>query len=78
MEHHKVTCDHCGADLTSTGNSVDYRLVLDSERIPLRGSTCTDMMIYPPIDRAAHFCGTACLFRWLKPRLTAQQRGEKP
>ena len=77
MEHRNVTCDNCGTDLTSTGNSVDYRLLLDNERLPIHGMSCTDMLIYPPIEQAAHFCGTVCLFRWLKPQLTPKQRGEE-
>lgn len=61
----KITCDGCGNDLTSTGNSIDYRLLLANERLPIRGTTCTDMMIYPPIEGDAHFCGLWCLHTWL-------------
>lgn len=33
-EDRKITCDgpDCGADLTWTGNSIDYRIVLGDER----------------------------------------------
>lgn len=72
MSNKKITCDNCGADLTDTGNSVDYRLVLDNQRLPLRGDTCTDMMIHPPIKKAAHFCGTMCAFKWLANELRAK------
>ncbi len=65
MKNTSVTCDTCGADITSTGNSVDYRVVLDSERIPLIGYSCTDMMIHPPVARAHHFCGLRCLGGWV-------------
>ena len=64
-----VTCDSCSRDLGSTGNSVDYRLLLTSERLPLLGSVCTDMMIYPPIESPAHFCGLACLRNWVEKAL---------
>jgi hypothetical protein len=67
----KVKCDGCERDLTSTGNSVDYRLVLESESIPpwyreegLSGGVVTDMLIDPPIDRAHHFCSLGCLDKW--------------
>lgn len=67
MQHHKVTCDNCGADLTSTGNSVDYRLALASEKLPLHAGamSCTDTMIFPPITHDAHFCGMVCLKKWV-------------
>lgn len=34
MRFEKITCDGCGADLTTRSNSVDYRLVLYSEEKP--------------------------------------------
>ena len=65
MKTEKVTCDGCGADLTRRTNSVDYRLVLASESKPGHGSGFyTDMMIYPAIQRAHHFCDLACLDHW--------------
>lgn len=61
----QVTCDGCATDLTTRTNSVDYRLVLESESKPGYGAGCyTDMMIYPPIDRTHHFCGLCCLDLW--------------
>lgn len=65
MEHKKVTCDGCGNDISSTGNSIDYRLLLKAEKLPYRSACVTDMMIYPPIERDAHFCGIGCLRVWL-------------
>lgn len=51
--------------MTTTGNSVDYRLLLASERKPHDGSgVATDMMIYPAIRRSHHFCGLTCLDHW--------------
>lgn len=61
-----ITCDGCCRDLTYTGNSVDYRLVLGSEAKPIEPGpgAVTDMMIYPPIDRTHYFCGLHCLDKW--------------
>ncbi len=60
-----VTCDGCGADLTTRSNSVDYRLVLSSESKPgYGGGAYTDMMIYPPVDRDYYFCRLGCLDHW--------------
>lgn len=65
MRNEKVTCDGCGADLTTRSNSVDYRLVLSSETKPVYGAGCyTDMMIYPPVERTYHFCLLGCLDHW--------------
>ncbi len=61
----KITCDGCGADLTTRSNSVDYRLVLASEGKPGYGAGAyTDMMIYPPVARDFYFCGLGCLDHW--------------
>lgn len=67
----QVTCDGCGKDITYTGNSVDYRLVLDTQaktpwyvREGKTGGPVTDWMQYPPISRRHHFCGLNCLDAW--------------
>jgi hypothetical protein len=65
MRETKVTCDGCGNDLSVRANSVDYRLVLQSESKPGSGDGFyTDMMLYPPVDRAYHFCDLKCLDHW--------------
>jgi hypothetical protein len=65
MRTERVTCDGCGADLTTRTNMVDYRLVLASESKPGHGEGFyTAMGIYPTINRAHHFCGLACLDLW--------------
>jgi hypothetical protein len=65
MRETKVTCDGCGHDLSVRTNSVDYRLVLQSESKPGSGDGFyTDMVIYPSVDRAYHFCALECLDRW--------------
>jgi hypothetical protein len=71
METTEIKCDQCGEDITYTGNSVDYRLILGFQskdpwylKEGLRGGAVTDMMISPPLNRAYHFCGTSCLAVW--------------
>lgn len=65
MERIDITCDACGRDLTTSGNSINYRLALRSENIPSSGPVVTDMMVYPAIERDAHFCRVECLREWL-------------
>jgi hypothetical protein len=65
METNKIICDNCKADLTTTGNSIDYRLALISQLIPGWGGAVTDMLISPPIDRSHHFCHMGCLREWI-------------
>lgn len=68
MRTEKVVCDDCGEDLSTTTNSVDYRLLLKSESKPGYGSGFyTDMLITPAIDRPHHFCDLSCLRRWMTP-----------
>jgi hypothetical protein len=64
-ELRKITCDHCGQDLTTTGNCVDYRIVLKSESIPSRGGVVTLMHLEPDIAEPKHFCGLECLKNWI-------------
>ena len=68
-EKREVNCDACAADLTYTGNSVDYRVVLGSESLPSRGGAVTAMMVYPPITPTRHFCGIQCLVKWVQTNL---------
>ncbi len=70
----EIKCDGCAKDITYTGNSVDYRLVLACEgksawyeKEGMTGGVMTDMMIYPPIKRSHHFCDLKCLSRWINP-----------
>jgi len=66
MRNEKVTCDGCGGDISTRWNSVDYRLVLQSESKPLADNLqyMADMMIYEPISRPHHFCRLGCLDTW--------------
>jgi hypothetical protein len=60
----ECTCDACGKDLTTTGNCVDYRLIVGSENIPTVGGFVTAMGKYPPTDRTYYFCGLYCMDVW--------------
>ena len=61
-----VICDNCGKDITSTGNSIDYRIRLEAVTLPITpGLTMvTDMMVHPPV-KSGDFCGTRCLIEHL-------------
>ena len=65
----KITCDQCGEDHTTTGNCVDYRLALESERVASWGGAVTAMAKYPPVDRKYIFCGLYCLAAWMKDKM---------
>lgn len=80
-----VICDGCGADITATGNSVDYRLALKTERpvawFVAEGETCgavTDMMVYPAIRQTHHFCNDLdCMRAWLAGPDAVEERARK-
>lgn len=64
-ELRRVVCDFCNRDLTFTGNTTEYRIVLRDEAIPSRGGAVTDMLMYPHIDGGPkHFCRWKCLWEW--------------
>lgn len=81
MKDVKINCDQCGLDLTYTRNSVDYRLSLEVERLPIdpEVSTVTEMLIHPPMKQDAHFCGVFCLAQWVAVKFpdARERRGEK-
>lgn len=62
----KVTCDECGSDLTSTGNCMDYRLVVQSERIGSRVGVVTAMYLGPQLDEPKYFCGWRCFNEYFR------------
>lgn len=68
MNHRSTTCDGCEADLTFTGNCVDYRLLVTSESIPNPSGVALLVASYPAIDRPHHFCGWACFDKWYEKR----------
>ncbi len=61
-----IICDHCGNDLTFTGNCVDYFVSLKSKQKGHAPGTnaVTAMMIYPPCGDHS-FCDMTCLKKWL-------------
>lgn len=61
----KITCDQCGADLTTTGNCEDYRIALRNESIQSRSGFVTVMGASPHLKSNAYFCGTRCLAKWV-------------
>lgn len=60
----KITRDACGADLTTSTNSVDWRLALVNEPIPPAGGNVTAAMKYRVIEGDRYFCGIPCLREW--------------
>lgn len=58
-------CDYCKKDLTETGNCIDYRLKLTSEKMNPKGDFLTLMNILPPINQDMYFCGVECLKSWI-------------
>jgi hypothetical protein len=65
MKDLKITCDFCSRDLTYTGNCIDWYLSLKNEQMMTLGNVLTCAMIYPKIDKDAHFCGLDCLKKWI-------------
>lgn len=65
-ELNKITCDACQVDLTTSTNSIDYRIVFGNQRIPSKGGFVTDMMMHPHIEGGTkHFCNMKCFRTWL-------------
>lgn len=67
----KITCDGCGADLTTTGAMPAYRVTLSSEQVPHRtdenGIYSVNAVIVRPWPRKTkHFCKQGCLRQWLE------------
>lgn len=54
-------CDECERDLAETSNCVDYRITIQSERIPSRGGAVTLMNLEPQISCPIHFCSEKCM-----------------
>lgn len=64
MKTTTITCDHCGEDLTTTSNCVNYRIVLSCEQIPSAGGMVTLMHVERPLNRRLDFCGERCFAQW--------------
>lgn len=76
MKSVRITCDRCEANLTSTGNCEDFRLLLSPEAIPSVGGFVTAMVMLPALDRDYHFCGWKCLVGWVLEKEKKPERGE--
>jgi hypothetical protein len=74
MEEHRIMCDACGFDLTSTSNAGDYRLALCNQSIAPSSNPVSLMGFYPAIERDAHFCGVDCLRWWLNKNYPVSER----
>lgn len=62
----EIKCDCCGNDLSVTGNSVDWRIVVKNEPIPNWGGAVTDVNIQPSLEESPlHFCGKSCLKKFV-------------
>lgn len=68
-----ITCDSCSKDLTTTSNCEDFRIAVVPERVPSAGGVVTLMAIEAPLKgKTHHFCGPACLYRWVGAMNEAQ------
>lgn len=59
-----TACDLCNKDITYSGASDLFRIVLTCERAPLDPNVrvIEDVAIRPPIEKGTkHFCSLACL-----------------
>lgn len=72
-----IICDACERDITTSGNSIDWRLALINESIPSRGGFVSDMMIYPAIEKNAYFCGLPCFLDWIKREYNLQEASDE-
>lgn len=68
MKKIEITCDSCGADLSQESSMPGYRLSLSCEPTPT-GCVVYSVLVYPPLDRPHHFCGTGCLKNWASTTL---------
>jgi hypothetical protein len=65
-----ITCDRCGADITTTDSMPAFTIKLSSERRPHRtdahGMASVNAVVVDPWPREPkHFCGRACLVAWV-------------
>lgn len=64
MTEHKVTCDCCGKNITATGYSSEWRVVLCDERMPHFGGSSLAMNVETGLDRKYEFCDMRCFDKW--------------
>lgn len=61
-------CDLCKRDLSITSNCIDFRISIQSEKIPVQNGAVTLMHIEPPLDGPIHFCGVGCMKKYLESK----------
>jgi len=70
MKTTKVTCDNCGSDLTTTGNSGNTRVVLTCEQVPNPSGISTAMVPIVWPEHPLHFCSDHCFWVWAASKVT--------
>jgi len=63
-----MICEECKTDLTYTSNCEDFRIKVESEKIPNQGGAVTLINVNPAFDRDLYFCDEQCLSRWFMRR----------
>lgn len=63
---HKITCDCCQNDITTTGNCIGYRIALINQNRPSysKSGVVTSAGAYPSLKQDYHFCNLPCLNKW--------------
>lgn len=64
MKTEKVQCDGCGKDLSGSGPSPEYMIVMRSVSIPTTSSYRHAILVYPQLKEDHHFCSIKCVHDW--------------
>jgi len=66
----KVICDQCEKDISYRDNTMEYRILLKSEEMPLYATVEAFNMVYikPAISETMHFCSITCLNKLLNEK----------
>ncbi len=74
-----ILCDQCEKDITCTGNTYQYRIVLGDESMPrCPGDGCVTLMHLPPyFKQTRYFCGAECFWDWCRERLRKQSEWKR-
>jgi hypothetical protein len=61
-----INCDLCDRDISYTGSSMDYRIVVKSEAMPHKpgGGAVTEWMGWPEFPEALYFCNRNCFDKY--------------
>lgn len=57
----KITCDCCDKDITETGRTPAFRIVVSCESLPHNTDTIYAVIVNPPLDKRYHFCNLICM-----------------